>query len=157
MNKTTYKIKAMCRGGGGNDKAEAERRHQEQMDLQREQMRIQQEQFERNLEAQRERFEAQQAAAQAQAPVAPEPIAEVAASATEVAPTALAVAPPAPAPIADPSMQGANPTTGAGAASMQIGTGNPLITNRAGSGRRRYRTDLVPGAGGSGALMIPNT
>ena len=41
----------MCRGGGGNDRAEAERRHQEQMDLQREQMRIQQEQFERNLEA----------------------------------------------------------------------------------------------------------
>ena len=147
MNKTTYKIKAMCRGGGGNDKAEAERRHQEQMELQREQMRIQQEQFERNLEAQRERFEAQQAAAQAQAPVAPEPIAEVAASATEVAP----------APLADPSMQGANATTQAGAASMQIGTGNPLITNKAGSGRRQYRTDLVPGAGGSGALMIPNT
>ena len=35
--------------------------------------------------------------------------------------------------------------------------GNPLITNKAGSGRRQYRTDLVPGAGGSGALMIPNT
>ena len=147
MNKTTYKIKAMCRGGGGNDKAEAERRHQEQMELQREQMRIQQEQFERNLQAQRERFEAQQAAAQAQAPVAPEPIAEVAASATEVAPP----------PLADPSIQGANATTAAGAASMQIGTGNPLITNKAGSGRRQYRTDLVPGAGGSGALMIPNT
>lgn len=147
MNKTTYKIKAMCRGGGGNDKAEAERRHQEQMELQREQMRIQQEQFERNLEAQRERFEAQQAAAQAQAPVAPEPIAEVAASATEVAP----------APLADPSIQGANATTAAGAASMQIGAGNPLITDKAGLNRRRYRTDLVPGAGGSGALMIPNT
>ena len=137
----------MCRGGGGNDKAEAERRHQEQMELQREQMRIQQEQFERNLEAQRERFEAQQAAAQAQAPVAPEPIAEVAASATEVAP----------APLADPSIQGANATTAAGAASMQIGSNNPLITNKAGAGRRRYRTDLVPGAGGSGSLMIPNT
>lgn len=137
----------MCRGGGGNDRAEAERRHQEQMELQREQMRIQQEQFERNLEAQRERFEAQQAAAQAQAPVAPEPIAEVAASATEVAPP----------PLADPSAQGANATALEGAASMQIGTGNPLITNKAGSGRRRYRTDLVPGAGGSGSLMIPNT
>ena len=137
----------MCRGGGGNDKAEAERRHQEQMELQREQMRIQQEQFERNLQAQRERFEAQQAAAQAQAPVAPEAIAEVAASATEVAP----------APLADPSIQGANATTAAGAASMQIGTSNPLLSNQSGIGRRQYRTDLVPGAGGSGALMIPNT
>ena len=147
MNKTTYKIKAMCRGGGGNDKAEAERRHQEQMELQREQMRIQQEQFERNLEAQRERFEAQQAAAQAQAPSQPEEIAEAAASATEVAPTALT----------DPSVNPANQTTAAGAASMmQIG-GNPLITNKAGAGRRRYRTDLLPAGGGSGSLMIPNT
>ena len=136
----------MCRRRGNNN-AEAERRHREQMELQREQMRIQQEQFERNLQEQRERFEAQQAAAQAQAPVAPEPIAEVAASATEVAP----------APLDDPSAQGANATALEGAASMQIGTGNPLITNKAGSGRRRYRTDLVPGAGGSGSLMIPNT
>ncbi len=136
----------MCRNNGGDD-GEAERRHQEQMEMQKEQMRIQQEQFERNLEAQRERFEAQQQAALAAPPAAPEPIAETAASATEVAP----------APLSDPSVQGANAQTAAGAASMQIGTGNPLITNKAGSGRRQYRTDLVPGAGGSGALMIPNT
>ena len=131
----------MCRRRGNNN-AEAERRHREQMELQREQMRIQQEQFERNLQEQRERFEAQQAAAQAQAPVAPEPIAEVAASATEVAP----------APLADPSAQGAN------AALLSVGQvmgGSPL--NKRGSNRRRYRTDLVPGAGGSGSLTIPNT
>ena len=147
MNKTTYKIKAMCRRRGNNN-AEAERRHREQMELQREQMRIQQEQFERNLQEQRERFEAQQAAAQAQAPVAPEPIAEVAASATEVAP----------APLADPSAQGANAATGANAALLSVGEimgGTPL--NKRGSNRRRYRTDLVPGAGGSGSLSIPNT
>ena len=127
----------MCFGGNRNsDREAAERRHQEQMDLQREQMRIQQEQFEKNLEAQRQRFEEQQAAATAQAPVAPEPIAEVAASATEVAD---------------------NATTQEGAASMmQIG-GNPLITNKAGSGRRKFRTDIIPGGGGSGALQIPNT
>ena len=29
--------------------------------------------------------------------------------------------------------------------------------NKAGTNRRRYRTDLVPGAGGSGSLSIPNT
>ena len=118
------------------------------MNMQREQMRIQQEQFERNLEAQRERFEAQQAAAQAHAPVAPEPIAEVAASATEVAPTALS----------DPSAQGANAATDPNAALLTVGQvmgGTPL--NRRGSNRRRYRTDLVPGAGGSGSLSIPNT
>ena len=148
MNKTTYKIKAMCRGGNrGNDKAEAERRHQEQMELQREQMRIQQEQFERNLQAQRERFEQQQAAAQAQAPSQPEEIAEVAASATEVAPP----------PLTDSSVNPANQTTALGAAAMQIGaTGSPL-TQKAGSGRRRYRTDLLPAAGGSVSVMIPNT
>ena len=137
----------MCRRRGNNN-AEAERRHREQMELQREQMRIQQEQFERNLQEQRERFEAQQAAAQAQAPVAPEPIAEVAASATEVAP----------APLADPSAQAANAATGANAALLSVGQvmgGTPL--NKRGSNRRRYRTDLVPGAGGSGSLSIPNT
>jgi len=137
----------MCRGGGGNDKAEAERRHQEQMDLQREQMRIQQEQFERNLEEQRRRFEEQQAAAQAQAPSQPEEIAEVAASATEVAPP----------PLTDPSVNPANQTTAAGAATMQIGAGGTPLTQKAGAGRRRYRTDLLPAGGGSGQLMIPNT
>ncbi len=140
----------MCRRRGNNN-AEAERRHREQMELQREQMRIQQEQFEKNLQAQQERFEAQQAAAQAQAPVAPEPIAEAAASATEIAPTA-------PTAIADPSMQGMNPTTGAGAALLSVGQvmgGSPLT--KKGMGKRRYRTDLVPGAGGSGSLTIPNT
>lgn len=137
----------MCRRRG-NDNQAAERRHQEQMNMQREQMRIQQEQFERNLEAQRERFEAQQAAAQAQAPSSPEAIAEVAASATEVAPTALS----------DPSAQGANAETDPNAALLTVGQvmgGTPL--NRRGSNRRRYRTDLVPGAGGSGSLSIPNT
>ncbi len=129
----------MCRGGGGgNQKADAERRHQEQMELQREQMRIQQEQFEKNLKAQKERFEKQQAAAQAQAPSIPEPIAEAAASATEVALAENAVADP-------------------GAVTMmQIGS-NPLRNRRAGTGRRRYRTDLMPNAGGSGSLSIPNT
>lgn len=136
----------MCRGGGGDD-GEAERRHQEQMEMQKEQMRIQQEQFERNLEAQRERFEAQQQAALAAPPAAPEQIAETAASATEVAP----------APLSDPSMQGANAQTAAGAASMQIGSSSAPLTNKAGSNRRRYRTDIVPGAGGSGTLTIPNT
>ena len=147
MNKTTYKIKAMCRRRKNNNE-DAERRHREQMELQREQMRIQQEQFEKNLQAQQERFEAQQAAAQAQAPVAPEPIAEAAASATEIAPTA----------VADPSLQGSNPTTGAGAALLSVGQvmgGSPLT--KKGMGKRRYRTDLVPGAGGSGSLSIPNT
>ena len=119
------------------------------MELQKEQMRIQQEQFAKNVQEQRERFEAQQAAAQAQAPVVPEPIAEAAASATEVAP----------APLADPSAQGANAATGANAALLSIGqvmlAGTGL--NKAGTNRRRYRTDLVPGAGGSGSLSIPNT
>tara|TARA_R100000329_G_scaffold18097_2_gene18111 strand:- start:172 stop:585 length:414 start_codon:yes stop_codon:yes gene_type:complete len=137
----------MCRGGGGNDKAEAERRHKEQMELQREQMRIQQEQFERNLEEQRKRFEAQQAAAQAQAPSVPEQIAEVAASATEIAP----------APLTDPSVNPANQTTAAGAAAMQIGNAVAPLTQKAGAGRRKYRTDLLPAGGGSGSLMIPNT
>jgi len=111
-------------------------------------MRIQQEQFERSLQEQRERFERQQAAAEAQAPPIPEPIAEVAASATEVAPAALA----------DPSAQGANAATDPNAALLTVGQimgGTPL--NRRGTNRRRYRTDLVPGAGGSGSLMIPNT
>ena len=137
----------MCRGGRGNDKAEAERRHQEQMELQREQMRIQQEQFERNLQAQRERFEAQQAAAQAQAPSQPEEIAETAASATEVAPP----------PLTDPSVNPANETTAAGSTAMQIGIQGTPLTRKAGAGRRRYRTDLLPTGGGSGQLMIPNT
>lgn len=114
--------------------------------MQREQMRIQQEQFERNLEEQRKRFEEQQAAARAQAPSQPEEIAEVAASATEVPFT----------PLTDSSEQ--NATTGANAALLTIGQimgGTPLA--RAGTNRRRYRTDLVPSAGGVGGLSIPNT
>ena len=137
----------MCGGGNrGPSREETERRHQEQMELQREQMRIQQEQFEKNLELQRERFEAQRATASATPPPAPQEGAEVAASAVEAAPAT-------PTAVADPTVNPDNQSAAANAATMLgIGTTATPRTRRSGTGRRRFRTDL---AGGSGGLSIP--
>ena len=123
----------MCIGGGnrGPSREELERRHQESLELQREQMRIQQEQFEQNLAFQRERFESQQATASATPPAPPQEVAEVAASATEA--------------VADPNA----------ASMLGIGTAPTDQTRKAGTGRRKFRTDL-PGSG-SGGLSIPGS
>ena len=77
----------MCGGGGGSSneeaKKEAEKRHQENLALQREQMAEQKRQFELSRQDNQTRYKEQKAATKAAPPPAPEKTAAVAAPAIE--------------------------------------------------------------------------